>query len=546
MNVEMKKHQISSYTMKMRIYPSKEQAQKLDTMFRALHIAYNITFHEVFMKNERVCIQRERGLCPDFVKMAKKEWRAELIKRNPLVAVVPAASITTQNGLFLADAKRAWENGMHNYPIEKVNRKDFHFYNKNKPRNSLLVQVKSKNIMPSEKNLKVAWIILPKIKGKIKARGFNRKIWFGKNGTETFEDAVKNKEMADELTVRVSKDTCGDYYISITISSGKREFPIYREYKEAEQSAEIGLDVGIKDIAILNDGTKYANKHFKREKENVLRKMNRQLSRRWGPVNSSYRDYRKDVREKEKTSNEEILVEPSKKYLKTKRCKARLERKIARQRETYYHQMTAEIIERSPKMIAVETLYVKNMMRNRKLAYAWGDAAMSDFISKLKYKSERRSIPICQIGTFEASSQMCSVCGEKNPNVKNLSVRRWKCPACGEVHDRDVNAAKNILAIAIRDGEKADAKEGIDTEKKTKVRRKSEGESNKKTKQLIFKDRPEIIIKYSKELTQMNSPRYVIVNTKENKIIDDAQGSGYRSISNARNCYKAKLKWANK
>ena len=289
-----------------------------------------------------------------------------------------------------------------------------------------------------------------------------------------------------------------------------------------------------------------ANKHFKKKKENVLKKMNRQLSRRWGPANSSYRDYRKDIREKKETSNEEILVEPSKKYLKTKSWKARLERKIARQREAYYHQMTAEIIARNPKMIAVETLYVKNMMRNRKLAYALGDAAMSDFISKLKYKSDRQNIPICQIGTFEASSQICNVCGEKNPNVKNLNIRRWKCPVCGAVHDRDVNAAKNILAIAKRDGEKTNTKEEIDTEKKTKVKRNGEGESNKKTKQLVFKDRPEIVIKYSKELTRINSPRYVIMNTKENKIIDDAQGSGYRSISNARNCYKAKLKWVNK
>ena len=93
------------------------------------------------------------------------------------------------------------------------------------------------------------------------------------------------------------------------------------------------------------------------------------------------------------------------------------------------HQMTAEIVKQA-NFIGVETLYVKNMMKNHRLAYALGDAAMSDFISKLKYKAARSNIPLVACGMFEPTSQTCSVCGEINPKVK-ISV-------FGSGHVRDV------------------------------------------------------------------------------------------------------------
>lgn len=529
----------------MRIYPSAEQVTKIDKVFQALHIAYNMTFHEVFQKNPMVCTKpnQDDQIWPDFKAMIKKEWRHQLIEWNPVVEMAPSEGLMTNDGLFITDAKRAWETGMHNLPINKVNRKDFHFYNAGNPRRSFVCRMPAKNIQLSSENGKVAWLKIPKIGGKIKARGFNSKIWFGPNGEYTATEAIAQGYMQNKLLAKVSKDTCGDYYISITFSEGKKQdYEVYRERVIREHTEPIGIDVGVKDVAILSDGKKYVNQHFKKKKENALKKMNRQLSRRWGYANMAFRDYNKDVRERNQSlsENEKLpLAQPSKSYLKIKKNKARLERKIARQRETYYHQITAEIVNRAD-MIATETLRIKNMFKNHRLAYALADAAMSDFLDKLKYKAKRSGVEIKTVGQFEATSQICNKCGFQNKTVKSLSIRTWVCPKCGEEHDRDINAAKNILAMAQR------KKTVVDKEVKNDSPPMNKKLKTRKSKCVILEEKPDIVVRYSKELTKTNDPRYVIVNKHTNEVIDDAQGAGYKSISKAKNCYKAKIKWSQK
>jgi len=539
---EMAKQKISTYSMKLRIYPSEEQKAAIDKIFHALHVTYNITFHQVFLKNPAVCTQpnKDGAVWPNYKKMATSAWREFLISENPVVGFAPSDSLITNNGLFLVDAKRAWETGMHNIPIDPNKRKDFRFYNSQKPRRSFLVQINPKNLIPSQDNEKVAWIKIPKV-GKVKARGFNRKLWFGENGQYTYIEALQAGELPVGLSVRISKDTCGDYFVSVTFSEGKnKDRSLFLETPVAECKEPVGVDVGIKDIAILSTGQKVENKHFKREKQRTLSTLNKELSRRWGPANLAYRDYNREIRRANRTASEEQqtpLAQPSKRYLYSQWKKALIERKIARRRDTYYHQQTAAMVRKSS-MIATESLLVSNLKKNHKLAYALDDAAMSDFLAKLRYKAERHQVPVRCIGTFEPSSQLCSACGAQNPRVKILSVRVWTCPNCGTKHDRDINAAKNILQIAITKGGVTDKVIRNKDDEKTvavkKPRRKEVG---------ILPDRPEIVVVFSKELTRHNDPRYVIKNTKTNVIIDDAQGVGYRSASNARNCYKAKLRW---
>ena len=475
--------------------------------------------------------------------MATADWRSYLIKCNSAVSDAPAAALQTNNGLFLSDAKRAWETGMRKLPVDESLRKEFHFYNSSKPRTSFMVQMEAKNLVPSVDNEKVAFLRIPGIKDKIKARGFNRKVSFGENGEHTYAEALQSGDLAKDLTVRVTKDSCGSYYVSVTFSEGKKhDREIYLETPVRKNVEPIGIDVGIKDIAILSNGQKIENKHFKKQKEHSIKILNRQLSRRWGPANMAFRDYNRDIRKENRFNSQEQqknLAVPSNRYIKTQQKKSIIERKVARKRNTYYDQQTAKIIGLSS-MIAIESLQIKNMFRNHKLAYALADAAMSDFLSKLKYKAERMDIEIISIGSFEPSSQLCSVCGERSKEVKNFSVRYWVCPSCGTYHDRDINAAKNILKIA-KEGSynKANSPpDSISQENDTSEKKKA----RKPRKQTVFDGFPELVITFSRELTKMNDPRYVIMNKETGKIIDDAQGAGFRSISNAKNCFLAKKK----
>lgn len=566
--LKTEKIRLENYAMKMRLYPSPAQKEQLDKMFWALRLAYNMTFHEVFQQNPAVCGEPDENgnVWPSYKKMANKAWRKTLIDQNPAIADAPAAAITTNNGLFLSDGQKAWKTGMHNLPANKADRKDFRFYSASKPRRSFLVQIRPGHIVPSDTNPKVARIKLPKIDGAIKARGFNRKIWFGPDGKHTYEEALAAHELSNDLTVRVSKDTCGDYFICVTFSQGKVKddqptWEFYQEVRVSPTPEPVGLDVGVKDIAILNTGTKYENKQFKRNRTATLKKMSRQLSRRWGPANSAFRDYNKNIRAENRALEEaqqdpgssgvgpeapvlKSVAQPSRRYLTIQKNRAKLERKIARRRDTYYHQITAEVVGKSS-LLAVETLRVKNMLQNHRLAFALSDAAMSDFISKLKYKAHRVQVPLVAIGTFQPSSQTCSVCGSINPAVKNLSIRAWTCSSCGTRHNRDINAAKNILAIAQNMLEKKVpfADEALPDEKPPGAPAKK---AARKPRDAVFPDHPDLVIRFSKELTRLNDPRYVIVNKTTNQIVDNAQGAGYRSAAKAKNCYKAKLAWSSK
>ena len=212
----------------------------------------------------------------------------------------------------------------------------------------------------------------------------------------------------------VSKIPSGKYYVSILVEGDHEVLPHTKQ--------NIGLDLGIKDLCITSDGRKYENPKIIKRHEKKLKKLQRQLAH------------------KKKGSNN---------YCKKKKQIALCHEKIRNTRKDYLHKISHEIISEN-QVIVSENLQIKNMVKNHHLAKAISDVSWYELTRQLEYKAKWNGRKYIKIDTFYASSQICSVCGYQNLDIKDLSVRTWICPKCGEEHDRDINAAKNILAEGLR------------------------------------------------------------------------------------------------
>ena len=182
----------------------------------------------------------------------------------------------------------------------------------------------------------------------------------------------------------------------------------------------IGIDVGISTLAVLDDDRKYENPKALKRYERKLKREHRKLSRK---------------------------VFLSQNWYKQKRKVERLHYRIACIRKDAQHKATTDILI-GVSRIGIETLQVRNLLKNRKLAKALSDASLGGFLEKLKTKAKWLGIPIVQADRFFASSKTCSHCGEKRDTLA-LSERHYHCDFCGASIDRDVNAALNLKQVAV-------------------------------------------------------------------------------------------------
>lgn len=225
---------------------------------------------------------------------------------------------------------------------------------------------------------------------------------------------INRKFVGKIKSVTISQVPSGKYYVSVLVET--EHVPM------SDTDGAVGIDLGVKDLLITSDGEKFDNPKLTKQYEKKLAKEQRSLSHK---------------------------TKGSKNYQKQRVKLARIYEKIKNTRLNNLHKISHQLISEN-QVIVSEDLAISNMVKNHNLAKSITDCSWYELTRQLTYKAEWNGRKYIKIGRYVPSSQTCNVCGYVNKDTKDLSIRDWTCPCCRTHHDRDVNAAINILNEGLR------------------------------------------------------------------------------------------------